>query len=263
MTLGHEVPAAWYPDPHGRHQHRYWDGSAWTDRVADDGQAGTDPATLAGPETARASAATEVVDGGAALLAAEALLFTHVPNHTTRRWTITDPAGRPVGVADAGPRIVPGHGALNYTTFEYVIFVGQTRFLTATFHSRARNGVVTDAGGAHLASPEFGLGGPAFRFDRDGATVAEAHHITGGTPDPRPALRTEVQTVFGRDYKYIGVKSCQVREPDGSVVADVLEAESNRTFTDWVLFQRAESTGPVRLLSIMTPLLRVKQPKGR
>ncbi len=29
------VPADWYPDPHGKHRLRYWDGSAWTDHVAD------------------------------------------------------------------------------------------------------------------------------------------------------------------------------------------------------------------------------------
>ena len=33
----------WYEDPTGRHQHRYWDGTAWTADVADSGQASTDP----------------------------------------------------------------------------------------------------------------------------------------------------------------------------------------------------------------------------
>jgi hypothetical protein len=32
----------WQPDPTGRHDHRYWDGSAWTDNVADAGVASTD-----------------------------------------------------------------------------------------------------------------------------------------------------------------------------------------------------------------------------
>jgi len=35
--------ADWYADPLGRHQFRYWDGLAWTDSVADDGQQATDP----------------------------------------------------------------------------------------------------------------------------------------------------------------------------------------------------------------------------
>jgi uncharacterized protein YxjI len=37
------TPANWYPDPTGRHQHRYWDGRAWTDHVSDNGVTGTDP----------------------------------------------------------------------------------------------------------------------------------------------------------------------------------------------------------------------------
>jgi uncharacterized protein YxjI len=33
----------WYPDPTGRHEHRYWDGNAWTDHVSDRGVTGSDP----------------------------------------------------------------------------------------------------------------------------------------------------------------------------------------------------------------------------
>jgi hypothetical protein len=41
---GSETPPAadWYPDPTGRHQHRYWDGAAWTHHVADNGAASID-----------------------------------------------------------------------------------------------------------------------------------------------------------------------------------------------------------------------------
>jgi Scramblase/Protein of unknown function (DUF2510) len=35
-------PAQWHPDPTGRHQLRYWDGSRWTDHVSTNGQAGVD-----------------------------------------------------------------------------------------------------------------------------------------------------------------------------------------------------------------------------
>jgi hypothetical protein len=38
------TPAAWYPDPSGRHQQRYWDGQGWTPQVADQGAQSTDPA---------------------------------------------------------------------------------------------------------------------------------------------------------------------------------------------------------------------------
>jgi hypothetical protein len=37
------MPAAWYEDPAGRHQSRYWDGARWTENVANDGVAATDP----------------------------------------------------------------------------------------------------------------------------------------------------------------------------------------------------------------------------
>ena len=36
-------PAAWHPDPSGRHEQRYWDGNAWTDHVMDKGRPGSDP----------------------------------------------------------------------------------------------------------------------------------------------------------------------------------------------------------------------------
>ncbi|MEQ1702328.1 MAG: DUF2510 domain-containing protein [Ilumatobacteraceae bacterium] len=35
-------PARWLDDPYGRHQQRFWDGSQWTEHVADDGVAGVD-----------------------------------------------------------------------------------------------------------------------------------------------------------------------------------------------------------------------------
>jgi uncharacterized protein YxjI len=37
------TPANWFPDPKGRHQHRYWDGTAWTDHVSDNGITSIDP----------------------------------------------------------------------------------------------------------------------------------------------------------------------------------------------------------------------------
>jgi hypothetical protein len=38
----------WNPDPAGRHEYRYWDGSAWTDDVSDNGVTSTDPLAGAG-----------------------------------------------------------------------------------------------------------------------------------------------------------------------------------------------------------------------
>ncbi|MEY4605687.1 MAG: hypothetical protein RLY45_447 [Actinomycetota bacterium] len=36
-------PADWYPDPTGRHEYRYFDGTAWTDHVSKGGVQSTDP----------------------------------------------------------------------------------------------------------------------------------------------------------------------------------------------------------------------------
>ena len=36
------TPAAWHPDPTGRHEYRYWDGQSWTDHVSDGGIIGSD-----------------------------------------------------------------------------------------------------------------------------------------------------------------------------------------------------------------------------
>jgi hypothetical protein len=51
------VRASWLSDPSGRHQHRYWDGTAWTAHVADAGHQGVDPPStvLAAPAAAPAA----------------------------------------------------------------------------------------------------------------------------------------------------------------------------------------------------------------
>jgi hypothetical protein len=47
------LPAAdWYEDPMKRHQYRYWDGSSWTDHVADNGVAALDPLNAGAPAVA-------------------------------------------------------------------------------------------------------------------------------------------------------------------------------------------------------------------
>ncbi len=38
----------WHPDPFDRHEHRFWDGTAWTSRVADNGIEDVDPAPATG-----------------------------------------------------------------------------------------------------------------------------------------------------------------------------------------------------------------------
>jgi Protein of unknown function (DUF2510) len=42
-TTSGAAPAAWYADPSGRFELRYWDGKEWTEHVARGGQQFTDP----------------------------------------------------------------------------------------------------------------------------------------------------------------------------------------------------------------------------
>lgn len=42
-------PADWYPDPSGKHEHRYWDGNQWTANVASHGRQSSDPLTSSAP----------------------------------------------------------------------------------------------------------------------------------------------------------------------------------------------------------------------
>jgi hypothetical protein len=49
--------AAWLADPTHRHHYRYWDGTRWTDHVADDGVVGHDPVVGPPPASAPGTAA--------------------------------------------------------------------------------------------------------------------------------------------------------------------------------------------------------------
>jgi uncharacterized protein YxjI len=42
-------PADWYPDPSGRHEHRYWDGTRWTEHVSSHGRQSVDTDTSSRP----------------------------------------------------------------------------------------------------------------------------------------------------------------------------------------------------------------------
>jgi hypothetical protein len=64
----------WYPDPTGRYEQRYWDGSQWTEHVTAAGQQGVDPLPEADPADEGddiASAAAAAVDAAAASAGAE------------------------------------------------------------------------------------------------------------------------------------------------------------------------------------------------
>lgn len=106
---------AWLPDPNGRHDHRYWDGSAWTDNVADAGVAGIDPyvpdlTPAEAPPPAEEPTVTDLptVDEAPTLVDVPAAPGPVVPD-ATAAWP-TSPArpAPPPPYVPAGPAAAPG-----------------------------------------------------------------------------------------------------------------------------------------------------------
>jgi uncharacterized protein YxjI len=56
-----DAPAGWHPDPLGRHEHRYWDGTQWTEHVASHGKQSVDPPTGHSPVPTTARATDKIV----------------------------------------------------------------------------------------------------------------------------------------------------------------------------------------------------------
>jgi uncharacterized protein YxjI len=48
MSAPNDTPPGWYPDPTGRHQHRFWDGTRWTPAASTDGAQVHDPEPTGG-----------------------------------------------------------------------------------------------------------------------------------------------------------------------------------------------------------------------
>jgi hypothetical protein len=55
-------PAGWYPDPTGRHERRWWDGTAWTHEVADPAAPGEQGEVLEGVGAAEAEPVAEAAE---------------------------------------------------------------------------------------------------------------------------------------------------------------------------------------------------------
>jgi uncharacterized RDD family membrane protein YckC len=51
-------PPRWAADPLGRHQYRYWDGTQWTEHIADNGMNGVDPPIVAPPSSGPVAGST-------------------------------------------------------------------------------------------------------------------------------------------------------------------------------------------------------------
>lgn len=91
MTTTQPSPAGWFPDPTGRHELRYWDGTHWAEHVADQGVTATDALDADG---------STAVDGDAAP--------THVPTGAPTASTSQIMPFQAVEFADVAVRLEPG-----------------------------------------------------------------------------------------------------------------------------------------------------------
>ena len=154
-------PARWAADPLGRHQYRYWDGTQWTDHVADDGVVATDPVagpaptpTEVPPEAAgyaaptpaptssdapgpgAAGPATAAGAGGAAFGGTH--LGAPLPGSGASSWQQPAPwAPQPASGYDATAVLGRRYGAFLIDAVISLLVFGAVFFATASTHTRA------------------------------------------------------------------------------------------------------------------------------
>lgn len=72
-------PAGWHPDPHQRHELRWWDGARWAASVADGDVVAADPAGVPAPRGTRWLAAAAAATAAGALVAGLAFVAATGP----------------------------------------------------------------------------------------------------------------------------------------------------------------------------------------
>ncbi|MGH7912904.1 MAG: DUF2510 domain-containing protein [Candidatus Dormibacteraceae bacterium] len=121
------APPNWYPDPGHEHGLRYWDGSAWTDAVADEGRlgrAGLPPARGVGAGAASAAGDLPSPPAGGGTLFSETLLQVDRRFVTpTGRLSVLIRDGRGSVLAEATETAAP----LAQTVADYAFDVGEWR----------------------------------------------------------------------------------------------------------------------------------------
>lgn len=117
--MGTEHEAGWYPDPTGRHQHRFYDGTAWTDHVGDSGRQSTDPLEPAAPAAAGPGLFTQ-----AAKKAAEIAKQKRADRADAKAAKVDEPEAPPTPTPAASASTADG------------------AILTTTSHDEGRNAIV-------------------------------------------------------------------------------------------------------------------------
>lgn len=123
---------AWYPDPTGLHDHRWWDGEEWTAHVADGGRAATDPLPAAPPAAVRDP-------GSAPTMAAATASSTRTATSRTPGIAV---AALVVGIAAALFGLVPFLGVLVALVAIVLGIVGRRRSRPGGGRGLATSGLV-------------------------------------------------------------------------------------------------------------------------
>ena len=105
-------PPGWFPDPYGRHETRWWDGTRWTEHVASHGRQAVDPPTGGSyvptvnratdrvvADVARAGVAQGVQHGGGTLFSEPILVVNQKAKliEVNNEYAIYDQHGRQIG----------------------------------------------------------------------------------------------------------------------------------------------------------------------
>lgn len=83
--MSEHAPAGWFPDPFGRHEHRYWDGGQWTEHVGSRGQQLVDAPVVAPP-------APPAAHSGAVRVATQAPVADKKVQRQLRKLGVGDPS---------------------------------------------------------------------------------------------------------------------------------------------------------------------------
>ncbi len=100
------IPPAWHPDPTGRHDHRWWDGTRWTEHVADAGVSAVDPLDTSGGATDASATRDDVgsaADGAGGWTSPEGRTAGSGGDWTTRQTGAAQPAWQDTGAAGGWP----------------------------------------------------------------------------------------------------------------------------------------------------------------
>ena len=195
-------PADWYPDPYGRHQHRYWDGQQWTEHVSDHGRRTVDPPVGRSPVVAgdqapdqvqhqvrhQAGLAAGAAEGGGTLMTESILVFNQKTKliEVSAEYAIYDQHGtqiggiRQVGQSTARKVLRVMSNLDQYLTHSLqVVDAAGAVVLTMTrpgkvFKSKV---IVTDASGAEIGTiqQQNMVGKIKFSLEAGGAPIGSLH----------------------------------------------------------------------------------------